>query len=62
MIKTQEMSENGETYTAGNNIYTAASRDGTDKSHLCSVVAKPALKILIIAKDMNLWNYFKVRN
>ena len=29
------MSENGEIYTAGQKIYTAAGSDGSDKSHLC---------------------------
>ena len=43
------MSENGENYTAGQKIYTAAGSGGSDKSHLClkivtavSHYAKPA--------------------
>ena len=33
--KTQiELAKNGEIYTAGKKIYTAASSDGSDKSHL----------------------------
>ena len=32
--KTQKMSKNGEIYTAGKKIYTAAGSDGSDNSHL----------------------------
>ena len=34
------MSEDGETYTAGQKFYTAAGSDGSDKSHLCFGITK----------------------
>ena len=36
-MKTQEMSEIGEIYTADKKIYTAAGTDGIDKFHLCFI-------------------------
>ena len=37
--KHKKMDENGEIYTAGKKIYTAAGTDGMDKFHLCLKVA-----------------------
>ena len=48
------MSENGEIYTAGKKIYTAAGSDGSDKSHLCAWLGRPLLITLYLFFSQNL--------